>query len=332
MDTADDLMTAPYPWLSPLWSRLLSLRQRLPHAVLLAGPKGVGKLELAQGWAKSLLCEKPAAAGEACGQCEGCHWFEAGTHPDFMRLTLIEKENREGEVKLATEIGVDQAREAVEFIQLSTYRAGRRLVLVEPAEALNTASANALLKVLEEPPISTVFVLVSHQPRQLLPTILSRCHRLEVGLPSLEDSGKWLGSQGLDETALAWAGGAPLTALADREEGQEALRVEVLQGLSQGSGLDAVALAESWYRRLPPRYWQRISYRWLLDLLASHLGGNVRFNPDFSRELTLLGKQVKRPGLLDLAQEEMKAGRWVEHPLNRQQVLEAWLTSYRQAF
>lgn len=325
-------MPAPYPWLSPLWSRLQAMRQRLPHAILLAGPLGVGKVELAQAWAKSLLCEKPGNEGEACGHCEGCHWFEAGTHPDFMRLTLVEKENREGEIKLATEISVEQAREAVEFVQLSTYRAGRRLVLVEPAEALNTASANALLKVLEEPPINTVFVLISHQPRQLLPTILSRCHKLEVGLPSWDDSRKWLKSQGQDETALAWAGGAPLTAVADREEGQEEIRSEVLKALSRGKGLDAVTLAENWYRRLPPKLWHRISYRWLLDLLASHMGGKVRFNPDFSTELARLGKQVQRPALLDLAQEDMKSGRWVEHPLNRQQVLEAWLTRYRQVF
>lgn len=325
-------MAAPYPWLSPLWSRLQSMRQRLPHSVLLAGPQGVGKVELAHAWAKSLLCETPNPEGEACGHCEGCHWFEAGTHPDFKHLTLMEKENREGEVKLATEISVDQAREAVEFVQLSTYRAGRRLVLVEPAEALNTASANALLKVLEEPPINTVFVLISHQPRQLLPTILSRCHKLEVGLPAWEDSQKWLKSQGLDETSLAWAGGAPLTALADREEGQQEIRAEVLKALCQGNSLDAVTLAESWYRRLPPKLWYRISYRWLLDLQASSLGGKVMFNPDFAGELVKLGKQAKRAGLLDLAQEDMKAGRWVEHPLNRQQVLEAWLTSYRQVF
>lgn len=325
-------MSAPYPWLGPIWSRLLSMRQRLPHAVLLAGPRGIGKVALARAWAKSLLCEKPSSGGEACGACEGCHWFDAGTHPDFLHLTLMTKENREGEVKLATEISVDQARDAVEFLQLSTYRAGRRLVLVEPAEALNTASANALLKVLEEPPINTVFVMVAHQPRQLLPTILSRCHKLDIGLPSWQASQEWVKLQGLDQTALAWAGGAPLTAIADNEDEQDDTRVEVLQALCQGKGLDAVSLAENWHRRLSPKLWQRLGYRWLLDLLASHLGGGVQFNPDFSAELAKLGKQVKRPELLDLAKEEMSSGRWVEHPLNRQQVLEAWLTRYRQVF
>lgn len=325
-------MPAPYPWLSPLWLRLKAMRQRLPNAVLLAGPQGVGKVELAHEWAKSLLCETPGHEGEACGHCEACHWFDAGTHPDFMHLTFIEKETREGEVRLATEIGVEQARQAVEFIQLSTYRAGRRLVLIEPAEGLNIASANALLKVLEEPPINTVFVLISHQPRQLLPTILSRCHKLEVGLPSREESAKWIKSQGMSESALSWAGGAPLIALSDREEGQDELRAEVMKSLSLGKGLDAVALAEYWHRRIPARLWHGMTYRWLADLLASHLGGKAQFNPDFSGELARLGKQAKLAGLLNLAQEDMKSGRWVEHPLNRQQVLEAWLTGYRQVF
>jgi DNA polymerase-3 subunit delta' len=325
-------MSAPYPWLDALWSRMLALTRRLPHAVLVAGPQGVGKRELARHWAKSLLCERPRPTGEACGECEACHWFDAGTHPDFLLLTLLERESKEGELKRATEISVEQAREAVEFIQLSTYRAGRRLVVVEPAEALNTASANALLKVLEEPPINTVFVLVSHQPRQLLPTILSRCHKLDAGLPAWEESRAWLKTRGLDEAALAWAGGAPLTALADHEEGQEETRAEILQALCQGNHLDAVALAENWHRRLAPKLWQRLSYRWLLDLLACRLGGRARFNPDFSAELAKLGSRAGLPSLLAFIGEEMRAGRWVEHPLNRQQVLEAWLTSYRQVF
>lgn len=325
-------MPAPFPWLDTIWSRLLSMRQRLPHALLLAGPQGVGKRELARAWARSLLCERPSRDGEACLACEACHWFEAGTHPDFLHLARLEKETKEGELKLATDISVEQARAAVEFVQLSTYRAGRRLVVVEPAEALNTAAANALLKVLEEPPINSVFVLVSHQPRQLLPTILSRCHKLEVGLPAWDDSLAWLRKQGVDEAALAWAGGAPLTARADREDGQAETRTEVLRALCAGRGLDAVALAESWHRRLSPRLWQRLSYRWLLDLMACRLGGCARFNPDFSAELARLGKQAALPGLLEFAAEEMRAGRWVEHPLNRQQVLEAWLTGYRQVF
>jgi DNA polymerase-3 subunit delta' len=325
-------MPAPYPWLSPLWARLLAMRQRLPHALLLAGPKGVGKLELAQNWAQSLLCERPTAEGEACGGCEACHWFAAGTHPDFMHLTLQEKETREGEVRLASEISVEQARQAVDFVQLSTYRAGYRLVLVEPAEALNTASANALLKVLEEPPINTVFVLVSHQFRQLLPTILSRCHKLEVGLPDNAMLQGWLRENGLDEKALAWGSGAPLAAIEARDEGELEIRAQVLDALSEVKSLDSVALAEAWNRQVPARTWHQVSYKWLLDLLACRLGGKASFNPDYETALRKLAGRTKLANLLDFIRHESGAGRWVDHPLNRQMVMESWLIEYSRIF
>ncbi len=325
-------MPAPYPWLSPLWIRLLRMRQRLPHALLLAGPKGVGKLELAQAWAQSLLCEQPRGDGEACGSCEGCHWFSAGTHPDFMHLTLLEKETREGDVRIATEISVEQARQAVDFVQLSTYRAGHRLVLVEPAEALNTASANALLKVLEEPPINTVFVLVSHQPHQLPPTILSRCHKLEAGLPDKAMLQDWLNQNGLQERALAWVSGAPLAALEARDDGDLEIRTMVLDALGEAGRLDGVALAEAWNKQVSARTWHQVSYKWLLDLLSCSLGGGAGFNPDYEAALSELAQRARPEKLLDLARRESEAGRWVDHPLNRQMVMEAWLIEYGRIF
>ncbi len=325
-------MPAPYPWLTPLWPRLLAMRQRLPHAVLLAGPQGVGKRELARGWAQSLLCERPRPDGEACGECEGCNWFASGTHPDFMHLTLLERETKDGDIRLATEINVEQARQAVDFVQLSTYRAGYRLVLIEPAEALNTASANALLKVLEEPPIKTVFILVSHQFRQLLPTILSRCHKLEVGLPEKAALQAWLKQNGLDERALAWVSGAPLAAMAARDEGDLETRARVLDALSEVKNLDSVALAEAWNKQVPARTWHQVSYKWLLDLLACSLGGKAGFNPDYEAALAGLAKRVNVGNLLDFVRRESAAGRWVDHPLNRQMVMESWLIEYSRIF
>jgi DNA polymerase III subunit delta' len=192
-------VSAPYPWLDAPWQRLLATRARPAQALLLAGPRGTGKGALALAWAQALLCESPQPDGAACGQCPACHWFETGGHPDFRLVALQEKTNKEGETRMATAIEVDQAREAVDFVQLSTYRAGFRVVLVNPADSLNLAAANALLKVLEEPPLNTVFVLVSDQPRRLLPTIRSRCTRLDIGLPPIEQAAQWLAGQGVDD-------------------------------------------------------------------------------------------------------------------------------------
>ena len=326
-------MSAAYPWLEAVWQRLLATRSRPAQALLLAGPRGVGKSALALDWARALLCEAARPDGSACGACPACHWFETGAHPDFRRVSLQEKTSKEGETRLATAIEVDQARDAVDFVQLSTYRAGCRVVLVDPADSLNLAAANALLKVLEEPPLNTVFVLVSDQPRRLLPTIRSRCTRLDVGLPAWGQATAWLAEQGVDEasTLLALAGGTPLDA--QRWCEGEALdeRRGVLEGLARPEALDPVSLGERW-KAVAPQTWHDVAYKWLGDLLAVRLGGSVQFNRDFAEVLATLGRKADPGKLLALARTQADEGRTLAHPLNRSLQLQAWLVEYRHVF
>jgi DNA polymerase-3 subunit delta' len=315
------------------WQRLLSTRARPAQALLLAGPRGVGKGALAQAWARALLCESPLPEGEACGLCPACHWFDTGAHPDFRHVTLQEKANKEGETRLATAIEVDQAREAVDFVQLSTYRAGFRVVLVNPADSLNLAAANALLKVLEEPPLNTVFVLVSDQPRRLLPTIRSRCTRLDIGVPPLDVAAQWLADQGVADgmNLLALSGGTPLDAQRWAGSGELDERRGVLEGLARPDQLDPIGLGERW-KAVSVQTWHNVAYKWLGDLLAVKLQGNVRFNRDFSDVLARLGKQADLSKLLQLARQQANEGRTLAHPLNRSLQLQAWLIQYRHLF
>jgi DNA polymerase-3 subunit delta' len=326
-------VSTPYPWLETSWQRLLATRERPAQALLLAGPRGVGKGELALAWARALLCEAPQTDGAACGECPACHWFEAGTHPDFRLVSLQEKTGKEGETRMATAIEVDQAREAVDFVQLSTYRAGFRVVLVDPADSLNLAAANALLKVLEEPPLNTVFVLVSDQPRRLLPTIRSRCTRIDIGLPPLDQAAQWLAGQGVGDAMnlLALSGGTPLDAQrwADGAELDE--RRNVLEGLSQPDRLDPASQGERW-KAVSPQTWHNVAYKWLGDLLAVKLQGRAQFNPDFADALAQLGNQVDLAKLLALARMQANEGRTLAHPLNRSLQLQAWLIQYRHLF
>lgn len=326
-------MSAPYPWLEPAWQRLLATRGRPAQALLLAGPRGVGKGALALAWAQALLCESPAPDGAACGQCAACHWFDAGSHPDFRQVTLQEKTGKEGDIRLATAIEVEQAREAVDFVQLSTYRAGHRVVIVDPADSLNLAAANALLKVLEEPPLNTVFVLVSDQPRRLLPTIRSRCTRLDLGLPSADSAARWLAEQGVEDglKLLALSGGSPLEAQRWTDGDDLETRRAVLEGLVHPERLDPVTQGERW-KAVSPRSWHALVYKWLSDLLAVRLGGTVQFNPDFAGELADLGARASLSRLLALARTQALEGRTLVHPLNRALQLNAWLVQYRHLF
>ncbi|MEQ1661375.1 MAG: DNA polymerase III subunit delta' [Thiobacillus sp.] len=326
-------MSAPYPWLDSAWQRLLATRAQPAQALLLTGPRGVGKGALAQHWAKSLLCEARLPTGAACGQCAACHWVDMGSHPDFRRVTLQEKTTKDGDVKMATAIDVEQAREAVDFVQLSTYRAGHRVVLVDPADTLNLASANALLKVLEEPPLNTVFVLVSDQPRRLLPTIRSRCTRLDIGLPDAGLALQWLREQQVDDPAglLALSGGAPLDALNWAQSDELDVRRSLLDSLAQPTKLDPVALAERW-KAIRPQTWHGVAYKWLGDLLAVRLQGQALFNPDFAKPLGQLGGTANLARLLALAKLHAQEGRVLSHPLNRALQLQAWLVHYQQLF
>jgi DNA polymerase III subunit delta' len=326
-------MSAPYPWLESAWQRLRATRSRPAQALLLAGPRGVGKGALARAWAQALLCEAPLPDGTACGGCPACHWFVTGAHPDFRLITLQEKTGKEGEARMATAIEVEQAREAVEYVQLSTYRAGFRVVLVNPADSLNLAAANALLKVLEEPPLMTVFVLVSDQPRRLLPTIRSRCTRLDIGLPSTDIAMQWLVSERVENAAtlLDLSGGAPLDALNWAEDAELDERLSVLEALARPEELDPVALGERW-KAIRIQTWHTVAYKWLGDLMAVKLRGRAQFNRDFADVLAQLGTQADLAKLLALAKRHADAGRTLAHPLNRPLQQEAWLIEYRHLF
>jgi DNA polymerase-3 subunit delta' len=207
-----------------VWDGLLAKLDRLPHALLIHGMPGLGKLELAERFAQLLLCEKRRAGRRACGACEACRWFLSDDHPDvrylepeaFAQHRIFGKDpEKEEDRKPSVQIRIEQARALADFLNLASYRGGRRIAIVAPAEDMNEATTNSLLKGLEEPPAGAMFLLVSHRPSTLLPTIRSRCVPVPVPLPDPGAAAKWLEGQGVKEAArwLAFAGGAPLRAL-----------------------------------------------------------------------------------------------------------------------
>lgn len=221
-----------HPWNTSILESLRRRLDALPHALLVHGPQGVGKLALAERMAQLVLCEAADAARRPCGACEGCRWFAAGSHPDFRRvepeaMAAMEAIAEEGsnepakKGKPSQEIKVSQVRELADFLNVGSHRGRRRIALVHPAEEMNPNAANALLKGLEEPPGGAMFILVSHRPARLLPTIRSRCVPVPVQLPDAEAALEWLRGEGVQdpERWLAYAGGAPLRA---REYAKEA--------------------------------------------------------------------------------------------------------------
>src|SRR5882672_1219485 len=220
-----------HPWNEPIFESLKRSRDRLPHALLIHGPRGVGKLALAERLAQLLLCEHADPVARPCGKCDGCRWYLGGNHPDFRRLEPeaiakvppepeAEEEGSEAPARRTKQpslfITVDQVRGLAGFLNLRSHRGALRVALLHPAEDLYLPNAaNALLKSLEEPPAGAVFILVSHRPARLLPTVRSRCVAIPVPIPPRDAALAWLSAQGVQSADrwLAFAGGAPLQAL-----------------------------------------------------------------------------------------------------------------------
>ncbi len=202
-----------YPWQQQQWQHLLLQMHNhtLPHALLLAGPQGMGKQAFAMAWAACLLCCHPQQA--ACGACRNCKLFISQTHPDLLEL----KPHTDSKI-----IKVEQIRELLVELGQTAQQGNYQVVVIDPAEAMNTAAANALLKNLEEPPGRVVFLLVSHQPSAIPATIRSRCQRINFAVPDYSLSLPWLQQQLPQHNALAllaMAENIPLRALAFAENG-----------------------------------------------------------------------------------------------------------------
>ena len=268
-----------HPWNEPLLQSFRSRLTRLPHALLVHGPRGVGKLALAERMAQLLLCEHADAGRRPCGSCDGCRWYLAGNHPDFRRIEPeaiakqpTEPEEEEGSEAPARrtrapslEIKVDQVRELAAFLNLRSHRGRLRVALIHPAEDMNPNAANALLKGLEEPPDGAIFILVSHRPAQLPPTIRSRCVAVPVPLPPKDTALGWLAAQGVKDAErwLAYAGGAPLRALDYAAEGPQLERLLQSPGIVEDresierltEALQKIALDRAFSAfGLPPKY------------------------------------------------------------------------------
>jgi DNA polymerase-3 subunit delta' len=341
-------------WQRALWDQLVGWQERLPHAVLLHGGRGIGKRHLAMAFGQLLLCESPGA-GRPCGECASCRLLAADNHPDFRWLVPAadmpardEEEGDEGDEAPASggrsrkapsrEILIDQVRKVGEFLGVSSHRGGRRVVLLAPVEALNGPAANALLKMLEEPPAGAVFLAVADDIDAVMPTIRSRCVLLRVPAPPPEEALRWLREQGVDdaEARLAEAGGAPLAIVAEetadeRSRLDPAAREALLAVLARGAGASAADAVGAVPRDVAVGPAIRLFQRWGWDLLAERMAQRVRYHPGQKRTLATLARAVDPPRLAHWLAALAEAQAVSEHPLNPRLAVEQALLGYLDA-
>lgn len=335
-----EYMNEIYPWQSEVWSRISADRARIPHALLLRGRSGIGKFDFAQQFAKSLLCHAPQQDRYACGVCTSCSWFEQNNHPDYRLLTPEqESANDEDSAPAAkksakkSQISVEQIRDLNGFLELSSHHGGGlRVALIHPAETLNASSANALLKMLEEPPAGVIFLLVSQQSQRLLPTIISRCQKIDMPVPQTDIALQWLESQGMESPAerLAYVGGSPLSVLKDAEDGMLPID-NAAKMLANGARLDPflaapLCLAQGMESAL------HMLQKWVYDLLAIRFTGSVHYHARYADALQVLSKSVDLVLLLDFQKKLNEARKSAAHPLNNELQMESLMLQYTQLF
>jgi DNA polymerase-3 subunit delta' len=337
------MSAAIFPWQEAPWTQLQQLRARMPHAILFHGAAGIGKAGFIEHFAKSLLCENAAADGHACGTCVSCGWFVQQNHPDYRRVRpeALEddpvgegEEGEEGKKAAKTkapskEIKIEQIRSLADFMNISTHRQGLRVVVLYPAEALNMPASNALLKTLEEPPPGTVFLLSSNSLDRLLPTILSRCRKFALPMPSHDEALAWLKAQGVAD-ADSWLreqGGAPLAAMAQAESGSREDMDTLLQVLAHPS-VEAALRAADKMQKVPLAALVSWLQRWLYDMFSYKLSGNIRYYPRYRKELAGLADKVHVGKLMAAIKGANDRRAIADHPLSPKLFIEDMLLDY----
>jgi DNA polymerase-3 subunit delta' len=271
---ADQELVSPPPAVAPLLARaeaawLVPLRERLrrmlgqgrvPHGLLLVGPPGAGQAETGLWLAAELLCR--ASRGGRCGRCADCQLFLAGNHPDFAWVRVAESKK---------EIAIGQVRALSEQFAMRSFRGGAKVALIDPAEAMNIHSFNALLKTLEEPAEDTYLVLATSRADRIPRTVASRCTRLPVPLPGRDAALAWL-TQAEARTdwpaLLAIANGAPFLAAEYARAGLADLDREMREAIegTAKSAADLVGQAKAWAEDAPAA-----RLLWLESWLAGEL-------------------------------------------------------------
>lgn len=330
------------PWHTSVARTWLSAKERFAHAWLIHGLAGIGKREFALAAAASLLCETPND-GLACGQCLACGWISKGNHPDLKRIRPEAVAAEEGleqgaedessvneevpsEPGISTkrapskDIRVEQIRALEPWFHNATHRGGWRVAIIYPAEALTMISGNTLLKVLEEPPPATIFLLVADAPDRLLPTLLSRCRRLPLSTPSNEIAQRWLENKGVNNASewLAAAGGAPLRAKlhADNEKSPcPDWIVDLLEALQHGRMPDLGNIADK-LAKSSASIWLDAMQRFAIDLNLCAHGLPCRYFPKHQASLDVIGQRGGKTHFAQLISWLNEQKRLASHPLN----------------
>ncbi len=309
-----------YPWQAADFNNLLQLKNRVPHALLLHGLNGLGSEKLADAWVHSLLCDSPAADGSYCSSCNSCTLYELKSHPDFYSLAALEDEKT---------ISIAAIRAMVEFLAVSTHLGRYKIILIEDAGLLNLNSSNALLKILEEPPSYALFILLTDNLQQLLPTVRSRCQKFKLSVPDHTTAKLFLESKDIPDVDfwLNFNHNCPLFSLEVSAERLELL----IQTLAEPS-VDRIYSYSSTAEAKNSAFIFEFMTKWICDLISYNLGGELTYFMHYSEIFMRLSLKQNNEKAFYVQDKLNFLLQWANHPLNYKLQLENILFQYQQIF
>lgn len=279
-----------YPWQQTQWQHLQQslADDRLPHALLLLGQQGMGKLHFARELANTILMHESP---------ESKPLLKSGNHPDYYCIQPLEDKKV---------ISVNQIRDLQTELQQTAHVSRYQVVIIEPADVMNIAASNALLKTLEEPTGNTIIMLVSNKPQRLPITVRSRCQKINFGATHDVKTITWLQKQipqGQDaELLLNLSHGAPLLALDMLDDDLQLQRRTVFsqfQNILLGTA-DPVQVAAQWQKY---DIWQLLSWlqTWLLDIAKTHAGAKLMVsNEKYQIKIAHLTRHISRASVFEI--------------------------------
>lgn len=275
-------MKVDYPWLNEAWRFLINSgeKNRLSQTYLFKTQEKLGTEALIDKFAEGLICEKEGL--DACGICKNCTLVNTKSFPDLKRIELSEKQNV---------IPVEAIRELISFFSTKPAFGSRKIAIINPVESLNFFAANALLKIIEEPPLHSFFLLNWETPRPVPRTLTSRCTQISIPSPSRESSLKWLVSRGVnieafneDDSLLAGSPVEMLTQVQNEHPSSYILKDVFGDMLTLSYGQKNIVKLSEKYQSINP-----ITLLKSLELLC-HTIGNIKFS-HLPRKLLLSKKQ-----------------------------------------
>jgi hypothetical protein len=314
-----------YKWQQKDYSALTSTLKHPSQTLLISARPGIGQDILIQNYVALLMCEHSHeinGVAYACNECQSCILFANNNHPDIYSLVVDVEADKKN-------ISVEDIRGMLEFLSTSTHLGRHKVVLIPDVDLLSISSANALLKILEEPPSYVLFILQTTNISGVLATIRSRCHIHKLSVSDIPDAISYIENSGVwnPEFWLNYYDNAPLFTLQVSQEQFDALMNALLQ-----PSIDNIFTASAHFDAKSAGFLIDFLSKWLNDLASYLQGAHMRYFMAYSTKLDSLAKRIDLQKVYYLFDKVNFLQDWTGHPLNYKLQLENLLLQYQNLF